>query len=485
VGFRQILGLNLIVEQIEILNRGARSDEEKLHVLRFNPWNFSDQSQLIFQFLKQFRAHLVSFQKGTKKKLGDLVDAVDDYAEALVPPLELIPGTGKFFSQGFKLGARGARKLLGSAKGIDGAFAQIAKLSASLKLRIVLIDDIDRLSAAETRQIFQLVKLTARFPYVTYVLAFDREAVSAALKDTGVDSGEEYLEKIVQVSFEIPPIPEGKLTPLLTDGIQALLTKYPPAHFDQHRFGNLFYGGARRSFVSVRNVRKFLNGLELSLALIGRELNGVDIVAIEALKTFYPRTFEVIKENKELFAGNIGPIMEERGAAIYKKSLDDVLLPTNEFGEATKEMLIQVFPKIAFAYGGTTYNESSEREWERGHRAGTTRFFDAYFQLTLSPSDASVSEVSVIISNSGDESRCLDVLQELKLKGKLNSAMGSLRFRISEVPRSSLSTLLAAVIQVGDLVSDSGAIMAGVIPEYWHVRWLLFDILDLIVPEQR
>src|ERR1700738_3844416 len=49
--------LNLLVEQIERDNR-SRPDTEQLHAMRFNPWNFSDQNQLIFQFLRQFRAHL-------------------------------------------------------------------------------------------------------------------------------------------------------------------------------------------------------------------------------------------------------------------------------------------------------------------------------------------------------------------------------------------------------------------------------------------
>jgi predicted KAP-like P-loop ATPase len=281
--------LNLIVEQIGELNGSARSDEERLDLLRFNPWNFSDQNQLIFQFLKQFRAHLLKFQGTSKKNVERIVNTLDDYAEALAPPLELVPYGGKILSHGLKFALRGARKVLGSGKEIEDIFAQLATESAALKRRnVVLIDDIDRLNASETRQIFQLVKLTARFPYVTYVLAFDRSAVASALQGIGVDSGEEYLEKIVQVSFELPAISEATLTAFITEGIESLLAKYKPAHFDTHRFGNLFHTGFRSSFRSVRHVRRFLNGLEFNLSLIGEEVNGVDIIGIEALKTFLP-----------------------------------------------------------------------------------------------------------------------------------------------------------------------------------------------------
>ncbi|HEY2362045.1 MAG TPA: P-loop NTPase fold protein, partial [Candidatus Angelobacter sp.] len=73
---------NLLVEQIDKDN-ATKPQGEKLFVMRFNPWNFSDQNQLVFQFLRQFRAHL----KGHQREFKDLFASLDDYAEALAPPL--------------------------------------------------------------------------------------------------------------------------------------------------------------------------------------------------------------------------------------------------------------------------------------------------------------------------------------------------------------------------------------------------------------
>ncbi len=480
--------LNLLVEQIGALNKSAKSDDEKLHVLRFNPWNFSDQNQLVFQFLKQFRAHLLKFQDKRKKTVQQLVDALDDYAEALAPPLEQIPHGGKLLASGIKFGAHRARKLLGSAKEIGDIFEQLAAQSSALKLRtVVLIDDIDRLTAVETRQIFQLVKLTARLPYVTYVLAFDRAAVAIALKELGIESGEEYLEKIVQVSFELPSVSEATLSSFLTQGLDALFAKYKPAHFDTHRFGNLFHSGFRGSFDSVRHVRRFLNGLEFSLGLIGHELNGVDIIGMEALKTFYPRTFEAVRSNKELFAGHVDSMTQELGAPEYVKKVNEVLLPTNELEDNLKSLLTELFPKLEYAYSlsHTIYAHNSENEWEKSYRVAARRYFDAYFQLTLAPSEVSVAEITRLINESRDERACATHMRQLTMGGKLKGAMDSLRFRLREVPPMNLPTLLSALIQTGDLASDSGAVFAGQIPEYWHVRWVIFDVFDLLPQTSR
>ncbi len=165
--------LNLIVGQIDQHNKSVKSDDDKLYVLRFNPWNFSDQNQLVLQFLKQYRAHLVKFEGATKKNAQRIVDTLDDYADALAPPLELIPYGGKLLSHGAKALFGGARKLLGTGKEIEDIFRQLSEQSAQLKRRtVVLIDDIDRLNASETRQIFQLVNRTThgvgRFPQLIH-----------------------------------------------------------------------------------------------------------------------------------------------------------------------------------------------------------------------------------------------------------------------------------------------------------------------------
>jgi predicted KAP-like P-loop ATPase len=193
-------------------------------------------------FLRQFRAHLQSC-KGTSKGNADkLIEALDQYEDALAPTLELIPYGGKILSLGMRLVLARSRKSRGSAKEIEEIFRRIATESAKLKRRtIVLMDDIDRLNATEIRQIFQLVKVTAPLPYVTYVVAFDRTAVASALKqDSGVESGEEYLDKIVQVAFELPAISETAFASLITEGIESLLANYPPAHFDTARVGSIF-----------------------------------------------------------------------------------------------------------------------------------------------------------------------------------------------------------------------------------------------------
>ena len=46
---------------------------------------------------------------------------------------------------------------------------------------LVIVDDIDRLTSEEIRQMFRTIKAVADFPRVTYLLAFDKEVVARSL----------------------------------------------------------------------------------------------------------------------------------------------------------------------------------------------------------------------------------------------------------------------------------------------------------------
>jgi len=74
---------------------------------------------------------------------------------------------------------------------------------------IIFIDDIDRLDNLEIQQIFKILKLTADFNKLIYVLAFDEEMVAKPLSQIyGNDQtdGLQFIEKIIQLPLRIPRI---------------------------------------------------------------------------------------------------------------------------------------------------------------------------------------------------------------------------------------------------------------------------------------
>ena len=68
----------------------------------------------------------------------------------------------------------------------------------------MVIDDVDRLTPQEIQELFQLIKANADFPNVVYLVLFERTTVENSVEKVLEVDGREYLEKIVQVGFDLP-----------------------------------------------------------------------------------------------------------------------------------------------------------------------------------------------------------------------------------------------------------------------------------------
>ena len=109
---------------------------------------------------------------------------------------------------------------------------EINKILAELEKKIIIvIGDIDRLNNTEIRQVFQLVKSLGNFSNTVYLLSFDKSIVINALSKVQEGSGHSYLEKVIQVPFDVPVISEQDvhnfLFQLLNDLIKDIPEKQP------------------------------------------------------------------------------------------------------------------------------------------------------------------------------------------------------------------------------------------------------------------
>jgi len=91
---------------------------------------------------------------------------------------------------------------------------------------IIVVDDIDRLNHKKLKQMLQLVKINADFPNTIYLLPFERNVIEQNLSEQAGVSGREYLEKIIQVDFDIPAIQESKLHKYLFSQLDAIVKRF-------------------------------------------------------------------------------------------------------------------------------------------------------------------------------------------------------------------------------------------------------------------
>ena len=125
---------------------------------------------------------------------------------------------------------------------------ELADLLSELKTPLlVVIDDVDRLSSEEIKVLFQLVKANADFPNLIYLLLFQRDVVEKSLEEIAPITGREFLEKIVQVGFDVPRIERSRLERVLFSGLDKLLGQETVGQrFNRQRWQNIFLRGATR-----------------------------------------------------------------------------------------------------------------------------------------------------------------------------------------------------------------------------------------------
>jgi len=182
------------------------------------------------------------------------------------------------------------------------------KLLERNKKLLIVIDDIDRLTTEEIRNIFKLIKANADFPNTIYLLAFDRKVIIKNLEKQPGIVGKEYLEKIVQVNFDIPHVNLQRLSKYLFQELDRVLLKLPPIHnqyFDTNHWASIYHSGYKNFFFNLRNIKRYVNSLEFNISLLFKnnsmEVNPIDFFAIEAIRIFTPEFYLFIKNHKSLF----------------------------------------------------------------------------------------------------------------------------------------------------------------------------------------
>lgn len=414
--------LNLIEKEID---RRAKSktgnDEFWLTPIRFEPWLVGSRSSLIGAFfgqliqtideIREANLSLTEFDtRRYKKTLAALNKKLKTFAD-----LATIAGSGAVYfdptgTAGAALAVAGAGKaLLHRLKKQDSSLETartevIAALEAVVALRpnfriVVFIDDVDRLDPSEAVEIVRLVKAVAGFPFITYVLAYDENILAAAIaKGLAVESGHDYLEKIIQFRLEVPVPKNGALTRWLE---VLLRTDFEDdMDFEARRFSAVVGLWARRLLESPRDVIRLLSAMRIMWPPLQGDADFLDLLWLQILKhkansddkDLYHWVYEYMVATEAVANGAQVIDKQETGEQLdkilealkFKKRSND-----DDFFSYDPHHLEQMLPGIADSWLSDT-NSSKVFEFEHGRnytefiaqrRLGSPRHWSQYFVL--------------------------------------------------------------------------------------------------------
>lgn len=352
---------------------------------------------------------------------------------------------------------------------------------------LIIIDDIDRLTPEETRMMFQLVKANADFPNVVYLLLFQRDIVEKRL-DEKSQIGRDYLEKIIQVPFDIPRIEQSRLEKILFTSIDRVLEEDEKIlkRFDQTRWGNIFHGGMRPFFKTLRNVYRYSSTFSFYVSLLkgnsAFEVNPVDLLAIECIRVFEPDVYKQISLSKDTLTS-----LNREGNDEEKREIVSGILEkcSEENKTYVEEMVKQLFPPIENVLGGFNYGPDFVEGWYKELRVCHVDIFPRYFQFAIPVGDISQSDLDGIIGLSGNRTELVQKFEALREKGLLKSALSHLDTYKQDIPIEDSDEFIPAMMDIADTTEDESGGFSSFSPHLHIIRIVLWYLRQEKSMEQR
>lgn len=428
------------------LMREQFAAEPELPVVEFNPWVFSGDQQLTDVFFREIAAEL---RLTDQSKFGIIAERLDKYGDVL-SPLALVPWFGGWFDRTFRATRTAAKWWNERKKGSRTFRERVTESLEQLQQPIVVvIDDIDRLTTAEIRDIFKLVRLTASFPNVIYVLAFDRRRVEQALTEDGVP-GRSYLEKILQLSFDLPFIPTEIMRVQVLERLNVVLEDVEDLMFNQDLWLDVFVEIIEPLIVSLRDVSRLGLSARPTLRALGAQIETVDLLALEAVRVFRPEVFTAIYSARVSLTEPQG--YYDRGDnAMHKAAIENLLKDAGPDEQLVRALIQRVFPAGHGYVENIRFGSTSADTWKRGHRVAHLGYLDLYFGRTAPTEIVSFRQAELAFARIADSRAFAEYLESIPTEN-LESVITGLETYQGDYPAeavvSASTTLLNLIAEI-------------------------------------
>lgn len=458
---------------LESLNKGRRA---KVDILQFNPWEISGHASVAGVFFRELGVALNRHSEN-EPAAKDAVRRLTLYSKIATfggaslktigkaMPLLGVPGgpiaeaLGDVATNSSELAARGAEAHDGISP--EPSLAEVKRLLAAdmSKLKhplLVVVDDIDRLTTDEIREVFQLVKANADFPNLIYLLMFDREIVAGALDSVAGGRGHEFLDKIIQALFHVPQPSIKRVHKVLFEGLDAHLAETGVGErWEAQRWSHVWPGCLSHYFANLRCVYRFLGSFSFQVSQMRNgktfELNPLDLIILETLRLFEPTLYEALPIRREILTGTritgIFGDEEKKKAQIAEKTALLSLISESR-RDALNEILEELFPAL---YG---HQYPDDQKMQRQLRVGHKDYFDRYFAMSLEPDDVPQADLDALRENFANPPAFLALCKSLKSRGLLASAFERLDAYSQDFPLSVFPNLITALADVGEILPE-------------------------------
>ncbi|RKE59969.1 P-loop NTPase fold protein [Microbacterium sp. AG238] len=270
----------------------------------FNPWDYQDAASLQSGFFAELAAAF-----GAHSTLDTARARFAAFGRTVAPFASIASLVGVDLSKAVEAAS-------GLVAGDESTGAARAKLEAALRQAgtpvLVVVDDIDRVSAEELLLTLKLVRQLGRLPHVHYLLSYDETTILDVLTRTSLigeqtpSRARDYMEKVVQVRFDIPALRPADATRMMNAGLEALSAS-GWLQLDETvsaRFSAAYFGFMAARLNTPRSIKRYLAQIRLLSPTMAGEVDYVDFLVLTWLRTLEPGVYALLQSRREDLTGS-------------------------------------------------------------------------------------------------------------------------------------------------------------------------------------
>lgn len=419
-----------------------KNERDDWILIDFDPWYFSNQDNLILQFFNR----LLNELKFSDKITNEVKNSINKFIKGLSISLNL-----KFISANLKLEDILEKE---EFQKFNSFKLDLIDIFSELDYKIIIsIDNIDRLTTREIKQIFFLVKSLADFPNVIYILSFDKEYVKSMINKESYNY-EEFIKKIIQIPIMVPTITESRLDGMIFELIE-------PIYINNVDVGNKFLNNGflefsrilKPFFKNIRDLKRYVNIINFYIDIF-EDKTFVDFMIIKALELFEYETYLKIAENKELLTvkhlnhQDMDPF--DLNSSVYTLRNNLCKLFKNYDVNKSKDLLRYLFPIFdGFEDEEYFYNVRLVKYADDKFRICNKEYFDKYFTLSLEETEVSEDFINMVLRGN-DAKKLSNIFLNLRDEHKLKYFFDKLFNKINEIPNDNYCYFVKSFLEIGD-----------------------------------
>ena len=464
--------LNMVVNEI---NQLSKDEDNRPIIVNFSPWNYTDKDNLISLFFRVLKNKLdLDKDEEKRKKIGK---ALTDYSDAL-DALSLVPMIGSGLAALLKTIAKAQGAELSKDVDIDTTKEHLEKVLDDTNQKIiVIIDDIDRLTNTQIRDIFQLVKQVGNFPNIIYVLSMDRDVVCRALESVHNINGAEYLEKIVQIPFEIPALLKPKLREIFLTKLEDIVkTISDNINIDKSYWSEVFANCIEPYIKTLRDVNRVINTFQFRYKILYEETAFEDMVALTVIEVLDPQLYQWIGRNKDLICStaNRSILSVFRNKKDYREFIVTELKNIGINTDIGIKFLTTLFPVFADDIDEHSVGHISSNIRETMRVAQEERF-DSYFMFDLGGIPVSRDIINIFI-NKLDLDELVNTIAEINNNGNIEYFIDELRSLVDTIPYDRLGLLSSVILNKLCIFSNNSGFFR--LSAYSKGEFFVYDLMS-------